>query len=89
MELGLTFEQAGFLSAVKRATEKDWLGLSNAVEAECIMELLKGFEITKQNIKPASIKTILRKKFSIINFDLQKYDQYINANSRNETSSFK
>ena len=88
MELGLTFEQAGFLSAVKRATEKDWLGLSNAVEAECIMELLKGFEITKQNIKPASIKTILRKKFSITNFDLQKYDQYINANSRNETSSF-
>ena len=52
------------------------------------MELLKGFEITKLNIKPASIKTILRKKFSITNFDLQKYDQYINANSRNETSSF-
>jgi len=68
MELGLTFEQAGFLSAVKRATEKDWLGLSNTVEAECIRELLKGFEITKQNIKPASIKTILGKKFSITNF---------------------
>lgn len=88
LELGLTFDQSVFLSAVKQASEKEWLLFSNAVEAECIRELLKVFEITKQNIKPESIKTILSKKYSITNFDLKKYIQYTNANSRNESNSF-
>ena len=88
MELGSTFVQAGFLSAVKRAAEKDWLTLSKTVEIECIRELVKGFEVTKQNIKPTAVKTILSKKFNITNFNLNEYDQYINANSRNEFNSF-
>lgn len=88
LELGLTFAQAVFLSAVKQATEKEWLMLSNTAEAECIKELVKVYEVTKQNIKPESIKAILRKKYSITNFDLQKYSQYINADSLNESNGF-
>lgn len=88
LELGLTFAQEVFLSAVKQATEKEWLMLSNTAEAECIKELVKVYEVTKHNIKPESIKAILRKKYSITNFDLQKYSQYINADSLNESNGF-
>ena len=88
LKLGLSFDQAVFLSAIKRATEKDWLMFSNTVETECIKELLKAFEYTKQNIKTESIQRILQKNYGVAKFDTQKYSQYINANSRNENNSF-
>ena len=89
LKLGLTFDQAVFLSAIKRATEKEWLMFSNKVEAECIKELLKAIDFNKQSFKAEPFQKILKKYYGVAKFDAQKYNQYINAISRNEDNNFK
>ena len=87
LKLGLSFDKAVCLAAIKRATEKEWLMFSNEDETECIKALLKVFEFTKQNFKPEPFQKILKKCYGVAKFDIQKYTQYVNAISRNEFSS--
>jgi CRISPR-associated endonuclease Csn1 len=87
LKLGLTFDQAVLLAAIKRATQKEWLMFSNKVETECIKELLEAFELTK-NFKTKPFQRILKKSYGIAKFDIQKYTQYVNATLQNKFSSF-
>lgn len=88
LQMGLTFQQAVFLSAVKRGADHKWSSLSKTEELDFIHKLLKKYNNKKQSLKAAEIKEFLDQQLGISNFNQKKYDQYLYADSSDQSYGF-
>ena len=88
LQLGLTFDQAVFLSAVKRGVGNLWLSFSREVELKVINKLLEEYEDANQYIAEDELKHFISNHLSISNFDAKKYTQYIKANTLDQSHGF-